>query len=217
MRNQNLSKQIAADLLQIKAVFLRPAEPFTWASGILSPVYCDNRLTLSYPKVRRRIAEGFAEVLHENHPGCEVLMGTSTSGIPHAAILSDILGLPMGYVRGGTKSHGRNRQIEGNLEPGQKVVVIEDLISTAGSAIEVVEILREAGAEVLGILSIFTYNMQTGTKKLAEAKIENISLTDFDTLIALAADTGYIPATARAALLAFRDHPDDSGWQNLLA
>ncbi|MDR0531824.1 MAG: orotate phosphoribosyltransferase [Oscillospiraceae bacterium] len=212
------ARQIAADLLEIKAVFLRPEEPFTWASGILAPIYCDNRLTYAFPEVRRHVEEGFVALIREKYPECEALMGTSTSGIGHAAIAAWLMELPMGYVRGGgaKKAHGRNKQIEGSLLPGQKVVVVEDLISTAGSAIEVVETLREAGAEVLGIVSIVTYGMQRGKDRLAAAKIENTSLTNFDTLVEIAAETGYLAPGAAAAMRAFRDQPDDSGWMELL-
>ena len=212
----NLSRQIALDLLEIKAVFLRPEEPFTWASGIQSPIYCDNRITYAVPDVRRRVEDGFAALIREKYPQCEALMGTSTSGIGHAAIAAYLMDLPMGYVRGGAKSHGRNNQIEGRLEPGQKVVVVEDLISTAGSAIEVVEVLREAGAEVLGIVSIFTYGMRKGLDKLAAAAVENTSLTNFDTLVEVAAETWYIENKAICALKAFRDNPSDGGWIKML-
>jgi len=211
-----LSRQIALDLLEIKAVFLRPEEPFTWASGIQSPIYCDNRITYAVPDVRRRVEDGFVALIREKYPQCEALMGTSTSGIGHAAIAAYLMELPMGYVRGGAKSHGRNNQIEGRLTPGQKVVVIEDLISTAGSAIEVVEVLREAGAEVLGIVSIFTYGMQKGFDRLAAANVENTSLTNFDTLVEVAAETGYIEDKAIAALKAFRDRPSDDAWIKML-
>ncbi|MDR1928444.1 MAG: orotate phosphoribosyltransferase [Oscillospiraceae bacterium] len=212
----NPSAQIAADLLSIRAVFLRPEQPFTWASGIQSPVYCDNRLTLSSPAVRRHVEEGFAALIRKKYPGCGVLMGTSTAGIAHAAIAAYLLELPMGYVRSGAKDHGRTNRIEGKLEAGQKVVVVEDLISTAGSALEAVEALREAGADVLGIVSIFTYGMQKGLDRLAAAGVENTSLTDFDTLVTLAAETGYIKARAKEALLRFRDSPGDPGWMALL-
>ena len=212
-----LSRQIAADLLQIKAVFLRPQEPFTWASGIQSPIYCDNRVTYAEPEVRRHIAEGYVEVIREKYPQCEAVIGTSTSGIGYAALAAWLMELPTGYVRGGAaKSHGRNQQIEGRVTPGQKVVVVEDLISTGGSVIEVVDILREAGAEVLGIVSIFTYKMQKGLDRLAGAQTENTSLTDFDALIEVAAETGYIEPKAIQALKAFRDNPSDGGWINLL-
>ncbi len=216
MFSQSLARRVAADLLSIGAVFLRPDEPFTWASGILSPVYCDNRLTLSDPLARGHVEEGFAELVRTKYPQCEMLMGTSTSGIPHAAITAHLLGLPMGYVRGGAKSHGRNNQIEGKCLPGQKVVVVEDLISTGGSVLEVVQALREAGAQVLGIISIFTYDMQKGLDNLAAANVENTSLTDFGTLVGVAAETGYIQPSAKQALLAFRDNPGDPAWRDML-
>ena len=203
---------IAKDLLSIKAVFFRPDEPFTWASGIKSPVYCDNRLTLTAPGVRNDIENGLADIVKEYYPEAEVLMGTSTAGIAHAAITGHILGMPMGYVRGSSKDHGRKNQIEGKLEPGQKVVVIEDLISTGGSCIEVVNVLREAGAEVLGIASIFTYGMQKGLDRLKEANVKNISLTDFDTIAHVAADTGYIKQDDVARLIKFRNNPSDESW-----
>ena len=209
---ENLQKLIAKDLLSIRAVFLRPEEPFTWASGIKSPVYCDNRLTLTAPKVRTDVEEGLATLIRENYPECEVLMGTSTAGIAHAAITGHILGLPMGYVRSGAKDHGRQNQIEGRLEPGQKVVVVEDLISTGGSVIEVVNVLREAGAEVLGIVSIFTYGMQKGITRLAEANVKNISLTNFDVIAEVAAEEGYIQPADIARLIAFRNNPSDESW-----
>lgn len=207
-----MKKKIAKDLLKIKAVFFRPEEPFTWASGIKSPVYCDNRLTLSDIDVRSDVENGLAQVIKENYPDAEVLMGTSTAGIAHAAITAHILGLPMGYVRSGAKDHGRKNQIEGKLLPGQKVVVIEDLISTGGSVIEVVEILREAGAEVLGIASIFTYGMQKGLDRLAAAKVKNISLTEFDVIAEAAAEEGYIRQEDIARLIAFRNNPSDESW-----
>ncbi len=207
-----LSRVIAKDLLKIKAVFFRPEEPFIWASGIKSPVYCDNRLTLSYPEVRSDVENGIVQVIRENYPDCEVLMGTSTAGIAHAAISAHIMGLPMGYVRSGAKDHGRKNQIEGKIEPGQKVVVVEDLISTGGSVLEVVEILREAGAEVLGIASIFTYGMQKGLARLAAANVKNISLTDFDTIVERAAAEGYIKPEDAPRLLAFRACPEDESW-----
>ena len=207
-----MKKKIAKDLLKIKAVFFRPEEPFTWASGIKSPVYCDNRLTLSDIDVRCDVENGLAEVIKENYPDAEVLMGTSTAGIAHAAITAHILGLPMGYVRSGAKDHGRKNQIEGKLLPGQKVVVIEDLISTGGSVIEVVEILREAGAEVLGIASIFTYGMQKGLDRLAAANVKNISLTEFDVIAEAAAEEGYIRQEDIARLIAFRNNPSDESW-----
>jgi orotate phosphoribosyltransferase len=203
---------IAEDLLKIKAVFFRPGEPFIWASGIKSPVYCDNRLTLSDVRVRGDVENGLAEIIKTNYPEAEILMGTSTAGIAHAAITAHILGLPMGYVRSGAKDHGRKNQIEGRLEAGQKVVVIEDLISTGGSVIEVVDILREAGAEVIGIASIFTYGMKSGLERLEEAKVQNISLTDFDTVAQTAAECGYINQVDITKLIAFRDNPSDESW-----
>ena len=212
----NLSKQIAADLLSIKAVFLRPDEPFTWASGIKSPVYCDNRITYAEPTVRKNIANGYVQVIKEKYPQCEAIIGTSTSGIGYAALAAWLMNLPTGYVRGGAKSHGRNNKIEGRVLPGQKVVVVEDLISTAGSVIEVVEALREAGAEVLGIVSIFFYGMKKGVDRLNEAQVENTSLTNFDVLAEIAAETGYIKPKAVKALLAFRDNPGDAGWMEML-
>ena len=207
-----MEKLIAKDLLSIKAVFFRPEEPFTWASGIKSPVYCDNRLTLTAPEVRIDVEEGLAEVIRTHYPECEVLMGTSTAGIAHAAITAHILGLPMGYVRSGSKDHGRQNQIEGKLIPGQKVVVVEDLISTGGSVIEVVNVLREAGAEVLGIASIFTYGMKKGLVRLAEANVKNVSLTNFDTIAECAAEEGYIKPDDIARLIAFRNNPSDESW-----
>ena len=207
-----MKKLIANDLLSIQAVFLRPEEPFTWASGIKSPVYCDNRLTLTAPKVRNDVENAIAQTVKEQYPEAEVLMGTSTAGIAHAAIAAHILGLPMGYVRSGAKDHGRGNQIEGKLEKGQKVVVIEDLISTGGSVIEVVNVLREAGADVLGIVSIFTYGMKKGLDRLAEANVKNISLTDFDTVAQCAAETGYIKQEDIAKLIAFRNNPSDESW-----
>ena len=207
-----MEKKIAKDLLSIQAVFFRPEEPFTWASGIKSPVYCDNRLTLTAPEVRIDVEEGLAEVIRTHYPECEVLMGTSTAGIAHAAITAHILGLPMGYVRSGSKDHGRQNQIEGKLLPGQKVVVVEDLISTGGSVIEVVNVLREAGAEVLGIASIFTYGMKKGIVRLAEANVKNVSLTNFDTIAECAAEEGYIKPDDIARLIAFRNNPSDESW-----
>ncbi|MBR0160036.1 MAG: orotate phosphoribosyltransferase [Oscillospiraceae bacterium] len=204
--------RIAKDLLKIRAVFFRPEEPFTWASGIKSPVYCDNRLTLTSPEVRNDVEEGLAELIREYYPDTEVLMGTSTAGIAHAAITGHLLGLPMGYVRSGAKDHGRKNQIEGRLDAGQKVVVIEDLISTAGSAVEVVNILREAGAEVLGIASIFTYGMARGLQRLEEAGVSNRSLTNFDVIAQVAAEEGYIRPEDVRRLLAFRDNPSDESW-----
>ena len=207
-----LARQIAKDLLSIKAVFFRPEEPFTWASGIKSPVYCDNRLTLTAPEVRNDVENGLMQIVKENYPDVEVLMGTSTAGIAHAAIVGHLMGLPMGYVRSGAKDHGRQNQIEGRLEPGQKVVVIEDLISTGGSVIEVVEVLREAGAEVLGVASIFTYGMKKGLDRLAAANVKNVSLCNFDVIAEVAAEEGYIPEEAIARLIAFRNDPSDESW-----
>lgn len=207
-----LKKLIAKDLLKIKAVFFRPEEPFTWASGIKSPVYCDNRLTLTAPEVRNDVENGLATLIKENYPDCEILMGTSTAGIAHAAIVGHIMGLPMGYVRSGAKDHGRQNQIEGRLEKGQKVVVVEDLISTGGSVIEVVNVLREAGAEVLGIVSIFTYGMQKGLDRLKEADVKNISLTNFDEIAVVAAEEGYIRQEDIKRLIAFRNNPSDESW-----
>ena len=203
---------IAKDLLKIKAVFFRPDEPFTWASGIKSPVYCDNRLTLTAPEVRNDVENSLAEVVREKYPEAEVLMGTSTAGIAHAAIVGHIMGLPMGYVRSGAKDHGRQNQIEGKLEAGQKVVVIEDLISTGGSVIEVVNVLREAGADVLGVVSIFTYGMKKGLDRLAAANVENTSLTNFDVIARVAAEQGYIAPGDVERLIAFRNDPSDESW-----
>ncbi|MBR5713978.1 MAG: orotate phosphoribosyltransferase [Clostridia bacterium] len=207
-----MQELIAKDLLKIKAVFFRPDEPFTWASGIKSPVYCDNRLTLTAPDVRLDVENSLAEVIREKYPDVEVLMGTSTAGIAHAAITAHIMGLPMGYVRSGAKDHGRQNQIEGRLEAGQKVVVVEDLISTAGSAIEVVNVLREAGADVLGIVSIFTYGMKKGLDRLADANVENTSLTNFDVIAKVAADEGYIAPEDVERLIKFRNNPSDESW-----
>ncbi|MFR9208235.1 MAG: orotate phosphoribosyltransferase [Lachnospiraceae bacterium] len=207
-----MQKTIAKDLLKIKAVFFRPDEPFTWASGIKSPVYCDNRLTLTTPEVRDDIENGLAKIVKEHYPQAEVLMGTSTAGIAHAAITAHILNMPMGYVRGGAKDHGRKNQIEGKLLPGQKVVVIEDLISTGGSVIEVVNVLRDAGAEVLGVASIFTYGMKKGLERLKEANVKNISLTDFDCIAEVAAEEGYISPDDIKKLISFRDNPSDESW-----
>ena len=207
-----MEKLIAKDLLSIGAVFLRPSEPFTWASGIKSPIYCDNRLTLSDVKVRNDVENGLAETVRRHFPEAEVLMGTSTAGIAHAAITATILNLPMGYVRGGAKDHGRQNRIEGRLEKGQKVVVIEDLISTGGSCIEVVEALREEGAEVLGVASIFTYGMKKGLERLAAADVKNVSLSNLDALVEVAADNGYIRTEDKARLLQFRDNPSDESW-----
>ncbi len=206
--------QIAKDLLKIGAVFFRPQEPFTWASGIKSPVYCDNRLTLTAPEVRGHVENGLAELIRKHYPEAEVLMGTSTAGIAHAAITAHIMGLPMGYVRSGSKDHGRQNQIEGKLEPGQKVVVVEDLISTGGSVLEVVNVLREAGAQVLGIVSIFTYGMQKGLERLAAAEVTNHSLTNFDVIAQAAADEGYIAPEDVQRLIRFRNNPSDESWMN---
>ena len=207
-----MEKLIAKDLLSIGAGFFRPEEPFTWASGIKSPIYCDNRLTLTAPEVRTHVEESIAQVLRTNYPKAEVLMGTATAGIAHAAIAAHILGLPMGYVRSGHKDHGRGNQIEGRLDKGQKVVVVEDLISTGGSVIDAVTALREAGAEVIGIVSIFTYGMQKGLDRLAEAKIKNISLTNFDVIAQVAAEEGYIKPEDIERLMAFRANPSDESW-----
>ena len=209
-----MEKLIAKDLLKIKAVFFRPEEPFTWASGIKSPVYCDNRLTLTSPEVRNDVENGLATLIKENYPETEVLMGTSTAGIAHAAITGHLLNLPMGYVRSGAKDHGRQNQIEGKLEKGQKVVVVEDLISTGGSVIEVVNVLREAGAEVLGIVSIFTYGMKKGVERLAAADVKNVSLTNFDVIAKVAAEEGYIKPEDVEKLIAFRNNPSDESWIN---
>ncbi len=207
-----LQEKIARGLLSIGAVFLRPEEPFTWASGIKSPIYCDNRLTLTAPEVRNDVENGIVEIIRAEYPEAEVLMGTSTAGIAHAAISAHIMGMPMGYVRGGAKDHGRNNQIEGKLEPGQKVVVVEDLISTGGSCIEVVDALREAGAEVLGIASIFTYGMKRGLERLEAANVKNVSLTNFDVIARIAAQDGYIKEEDVARLIAFRNNPSDESW-----
>lgn len=207
-----MEKVIAKDLLSIGAVFLRPEEPFTWASGIKSPIYCDNRLTLTAPAVRNDVEKGLAEIVKKEYPECEVLMGTSTAGIAHAAIVGHLLDMPMGYVRSGAKDHGRGNQIEGKLLPGQKVVVIEDLISTGGSVIEVVEALREAGAEVLGIASIFTYGMKKGIDRMKEANVKNVSLSNLDTLAKVAAEEGYIKESDVDRLIAFRNNPSDESW-----
>lgn len=207
-----MEKRIAKDLLSIKAVFFRPDEPFTWASGIKSPVYCDNRLTLTATEVRKDVENGLAELIKTHYPEAEVLMGTSTAGIAHAAITAHILDMPMGYVRSGKKDHGRNNQIEGKLEAGQKVVVVEDLISTGGSVLEVVDVLREAGAEVLGVVSIFTYGMAKGIKRLEEANVKNVSLTNFDVIAEIAAEEGYIRPADVARLIAFRNNPSDESW-----
>ena len=207
-----IAKVVAENLLKIKAVFLRPDEPFTWASGIKSPIYCDNRLILTAPESRDIVENAIAQTVKKEFPEAQALFGTSTAGIAHAAIAGHILALPMGYVRGSNKDHGRNNKIEGKLEPGTKVVVIEDLISTGGSCIDVVEALREAGAIVLGIVSIYTYGMKKGLERLAEAKVKNVSLTDFDTVIEVAAQTGYIKESDVVRLKAFRDNPSDESW-----
>ena len=209
---ENVSKVIAKDLLKIKAVFLRPEEPFTWASGIKSPIYCDNRLTLTAPEVRLDVENALAQTIKENYPDVEVLMGTATAGIAHAAITAHLLDMPMGYVRSGAKDHGRGNQIEGKLEKGQKVVVIEDLISTGGSVIEVVDALRAAGAEVLGIASIFTYGMKKGLDRLAAAEVKNVSLTNLDVIAEVAAEIGYIKPEDVSRLIAFRNNPSDESW-----
>ena len=207
-----LNRKIAGHLLRIKAVFFRPEEPFIWASGIKSPVYCDNRLTLTDVAARTDVENGLASLIRVNYPGVEVLMGTSTAGIAHAAITGHIMGLPMGYVRSGAKDHGRQNQIEGKLEKGQKVVVVEDLISTGGSVIEVVDVLREAGADVLGIVSIFTYGMKKGLERLAVAEVQNYSLTNFDVIAEVAAEEGYIKTDDIKRLIAFRNNPSDESW-----
>lgn len=209
------AERIAKALLEIQAVFLRPDEPFTWASGIQSPVYCDNRLILTAPAVRTAVETGLAELVSEHYPEAEALMGTSTAGIAHAAIVGHMLNMPMGYVRGGAKDHGRQNRIEGKLEPGQKVAVVEDLISTGGSVLEVVQALRDAGAEVLGVVSIFTYGMEKGLRRLREAEVKSVSLTDFDTLVRVAAAEDYIAPTDVRRLLRFRDRPEDEGWREL--
>lgn len=211
-RRNELAKKIAVDLLKIRALFLRPEDPFTWASGIKSPVYCDNRLTLTAPEVRTDVEEGLVEIIRSEYPEAEVLMGTATAGIAHAAICGHLMGLPMGYVRGGAKDHGRGNRIEGELKPGQKVVVVEDLISTGGSVIEVVDALREAGAIVLGVASIYTYNMKKGIERLASADIVNHSLTNFDVVVDVAAKGGYIKEEDKARLIAFRNNPSDESW-----
>ena len=209
---ENMEQKIAKDLLSIEAIFLKPDDPFTWASGIKSPIYCDNRLTLTSPIVRNDVEEGLATLIQENYAGAEVIMGTSTAGIAHAAITADILGLPMGYVRGSSKDHGRKNQIEGRIVPGQRVVVVEDLISTGGSVIDVVNVLREAGAIVLGIASIFTYNMQKSKDALAEANVKNISLSNFDVMVDVAAEQGYIKEDDKERLIKFRNNPSDESW-----
>ena len=213
----NTQRQIASDLLSIKAVFFRPDEPFTWASGIKSPIYCDNRLTLTAPVVRGHVEEGLAALIKEHYPEAEVLMGTSTAGIAHAAITAHLLDMPMGYVRSGAKDHGRQNQIEGRLEVGQKVVVVEDLISTGGSVIEVVNVLREAGADVLGVVSIFTYGMKKGLERLAVADVKNVSLTDFDCVAEVAAESGYVRESDIARLIAFRNNPSSDAWMSVSA
>ena len=207
-----MKQEVAKFLLSIHAVFFRPDEPFTWASGIKSPVYCDNRLILTAPQVRTEVETALAETVRREYPDAEVLMGTSTAGIAHAAITAQMMGLPMGYVRGSGKDHGRKNQIEGKLEPGQKVVVIEDLISTGGSVLDVVNVLREAGAEVLGIASIFTYGMQKGLTRLAEANVKNVSLTNFDVIAAVAAEQNYIKQEDVVRLIQFRNNPADESW-----
>lgn len=209
-----MEKEIAKELLGIKAVFLSPDKPFTWASGIKSPIYCDNRLILTSPEARDKVEKAIAESVKKHYPEAEVLMGTSTAGIAHAAIAAHLLGMPMGYVRGSAKDHGRNNRIEGRLEPGQKVVVIEDLISTGGSCIDVVEALREAGAEVLGVVSIFTYGMKKGLERLAAANVENHSLSNFDTLVEVAAEENYIAPEDVARLRKFMSNPSDESWMN---
>lgn len=211
-KNTDIKRLIAEDLLSIRAVFLRPEDPFTWASGIKSPIYCDNRLTLTAPDVRTDVEEALALTIRERFPEVEVLMGTATAGIAHAAITAHLMGLPMGYVRSGAKDHGRGNQIEGRLEPGQKVVVVEDLISTGGSCIDTVNVLRDAGAEVLGVVSIMTYGMKKGIDRMAEAGIEWVSLTNFDEVIAAAAENGYISDGDISRLRAFRDNPSDESW-----
>ena len=208
----DVSIRVAKALLSVKAVFFRPDDPFIWASGIKSPVYCDNRLTLSAPEARMVVEEGLAAIIRKEYPQAEILMGTSTAGIAHAAITAHLMGLPMGYVRSGAKDHGRQNRIEGKLEKGQKTVVIEDLISTGGSVIDTVEALREAGADVLGVASIFTYGMQKGLDRLAAAKVKNVSLTNFDAIAKVAAEEGYIGEKDIARLLAFRDNPSDESW-----
>ena len=210
--NNKLAIEVAKNLLKIKAVFLKPNDPFTWASGIKSPIYCDNRLTLSYPETRKVVEQGLAEVIKEYYPTCEVIMGTSTAGIAHAAYVSDILDMPMGYVRGGAKDHGRGNQIEGVVPVGKDVVVIEDLISTAGSSIEVVEVLREAGCNVLGIASIFTYGLKKGIDRLEAANVENHSLSNFETLVKVAAEEDYISDSDIAKVLKFQSNPSDPSW-----
>ncbi len=212
----DLSREIAKALLSIGAVFLRPEEPFTWASGIKSPVYCDNRLTLSAPDVREKVERGLVETVKREYPACEMLMGTSTAGIAHAAITAYLLGMPMGYVRSSAKEHGRGNQIEGRMDPGCRVVVVEDLISTGGSVLEVVDALRAAGADVLGIASIFTYGMKKGVERLAAAGVKNVSLSNLDALAEVAEETGYLRPGQKDALLRFRDNPSDESWMKAL-
>ena len=212
---ENMEKKIASCLLEIKAVFLRPQQPFTWASGIQSPIYCDNRLTLSYPAIRDQVEQGLAENIRKHYPDCEVVAGTSTAGIAHAALVANILGLPMCYVRSSAKDHGRNNQIEGKVEKGQKVVVVEDLISTGGSVIEVVNVLGEAGAQVLGIASIFTYGLQKGIDRMNDAQVKNVSLSNYDALVEVALEQNYIQPDDVKKLQAFRQNPSDAGWMNL--
>ena len=214
MNKENLAIEVAKNLLKIKAVFLKPNNPFTWASGIKSPIYCDNRLTLSYPEVRRVVEQGLAETIKQYYPTCKVVMGTSTAGIAHAAYVSEILDMPMGYVRGGAKDHGRGNQIEGVVPVGQDVVVVEDLISTAGSSIEVVDVLREAGCNVLGIVSIFTYGLQKGLDRLKAANVENHSLSNFETLVKVAADEKYISSEDINKILKFQQNPNDPSWMD---
>ena len=211
---KDIKRTVAEELLKIEAVFLRPDDPFTWASGIKSPIYCDNRLILTAPAARDIVEHAIADTVKVQYPEAEVLMGSSTAGIAHAAIAADILDLPMGYVRGSAKDHGRTNRIEGKLTPGEKVVIIEDLISTAGSCIETAEALREAGAEVLGVVSIFTYGMQKGIDRLAEADLKNTSLSDLDTLVEVAAENGYIKEEDKARLIKFRNAPNDPSWRD---
>ncbi len=215
MNKEQTAKDIAKELLKIEAVFLRPNQPFTWASGIHSPIYCDNRLTLSYPETRDKIEAGLAEIIKCNYPGCQLVAGTSTAGIAHAALVAQILNLPMAYVRASAKDHGRNNQIEGRVSPGQKVVVVEDLISTGGSVAEVVEVLRSAGAEVLGIASIFTYGMQKGVTRLEEANVQNTSLSNYDALAAVALEEGFITEGDLEKLAAFQKNPGDESWMDM--
>ncbi|MEA5017353.1 MAG: orotate phosphoribosyltransferase [Erysipelotrichaceae bacterium] len=209
-----MERLIAKDLLSIQAVFLRPDQPFIWASGIKSPIYCDNRLTLSYPLVRRNIEQALAKIIKQHYPECQMVMGTATAGIAHAALVAEILDLPMGYVRASSKEHGRNNQIEGKCDANTKVVVIEDLISTAGSSLEVVQVLKDNGIDVLGIASIFTYGMKKGIERLASAQVRNISATNLDTLLEVAVEMGYIKPQDQSRLLAFRDNPSDESWMN---